>query len=289
MRLSFNEFVGSLFGGELDKGSHTPESRQACALEAHHAWRGAPWSDLPDLLPDLRPINDGPWSSSRLLTEHLVPVVEALDGWAEWPPSQRCQVAARIAIETVREIASNLPDLPDDVRQACRTADNTASAASAARAAADAAADADAFARTTTSAAAASAAWAAAHAATNAADAGDADADDAAAYVAATAARAAAHAAAAHAEGAADAVLITACRIWREAAEAGGHSVGSHMTRQVSMTEQAHGAHRLYLWVTTELEAHILEAGGWLRICAHPCYPTSVLMAWPGLTGEGGR
>jgi len=242
----YRRIINERFGGVLRHGSHKPDG-EACALEAESIARGREWSDDPVTMPDLRPLNDGPWSSDQARTDALVPVVEALWDWAEWPEARRLAWVEGVVIETVRQIIAELPELTDDVRARCRavrTLDDAAKAAEAAAKAAAAAAEA-------AEAAAEAAAWAAAKAAAAKAAAAKAEAAKAeaakaakaaaakaaaakaaaawawaaaaeaeaakAAAAAAKAAWAAAWAAAAKAA-AGDTVLQTACRIWIEAA-----------------------------------------------------------------------
>jgi hypothetical protein len=180
---TFRDVVRDRFGGVLRHGKHEPDG-QACALEAASVARGLAWCDEPTHagLPDLRPLNDGPWSSDAARTAALVPVVEALWDWPAWTRAQRNRWAKRVVIETVRQIVAELPGLTSAVRDQCRAADTLPAAAAAG--AAWAAAEAEAA-----GAAAAGAAWAAAEAAR---EAGSAE----------------------------DPVLQRACRIWIEAAEA---------------------------------------------------------------------
>jgi hypothetical protein len=223
--------------GVLSAGSHQPGDRAYCALECINALRGHDWTDAPDKagMPDVRPINDGPWSSSKRRTDAMLPMLAALSDWAAWKQDEQRRWAEHVALRTVRELISELSALPDKVRQPCRQAATLAAAEAAATTAANAA---DAAAHAAADAAAElAAAEAAATTAANAADAAAAAAEAAAAAAAAAraavraarAARAAAvHAAAAAADAAraaaaadaADAVLIRACRIWQEEAEA---------------------------------------------------------------------
>lgn len=113
--------IDARFGGVLTKGQHEPDG-QACALEAAHAAVGDPWSDNPGRWPDIRPLNDGPWSSDEARTKHMIPLMEAFWDWGDWPEARRIAVVTEIVIETVRTIIAELPGLPDGVRAACRSA-----------------------------------------------------------------------------------------------------------------------------------------------------------------------
>jgi hypothetical protein len=176
--------------GVLRRGAHQP-GREFCALEFDSIIRGRKWSDAPITLPDLRPLNDGPWSSDASRTAHLLPVMVALWDWATWTPERKRGWVTRVVILTVQRIISELPTLPDNVREQCRNATTLESATKAAEAA-----------------------HAAAHAAAYAAEAAHVEAAYAAARAAAYAASAAAYAS----HGASEAPLITACAIWIHAA-----------------------------------------------------------------------
>ena len=142
--------------GVLLAGAHT-EGDQFCALEFESQVRGRAWSDQPVTLPDLRPLNDGLWPSNAARTAALLPVMAALWEWEEWTPDRRQRWGTQVVLETVRQIVSALPGVPDAVRETCRTATTLAAAREAARAAGAAAARA-------AGAAAAGAAWAGAEA-----------------------------------------------------------------------------------------------------------------------------
>lgn len=198
------DVLNTRFAGVLAHGAHAPDG-VACALEVASIARGKKWSDSPAVagLPDLRPLNDGPWPSDRERTRALVPVVVALWDWSEWSPARRKAFAAAVAERTIREL------LPPVLRAVGLNAEARRCQQEGTAAAARAAADAYAY--------------AAADAAADAA-AADADAARAAAY-AAYAARDAAYAARAVADAAARkpvapvTLLRRACRLWIEAAE----------------------------------------------------------------------
>ena len=180
----FLQILESRFAGRISHGPH-PSDGEGCALEIAHAAMGDLWSDAPgERWPDLRPLNDGPWSSDRVRTAAMIPVMLAYWDWASWPHARRQRVVERVIVSTVREIIAELPELPDETRQVCRAVTDLVGAQ-----------------------AAEAAAWAAARAAWAA---------WAAAWAAWAAARAAAEAAA---WAAADTVLARACRLWVEAAE----------------------------------------------------------------------
>jgi hypothetical protein len=190
------------FGGGLGSGSHEPNG-VGCALEVASVARGIEWTDDPDLvgLPDLRPLNDGPWSSDKARAEAIAPVIVALWDWADWPDDRRQAWAGVVAERTILEI---LPPM-------LRAAGLDAEAERCEREGSAAAAHAAAYAAYAANAARAAAAYAANAARAAAAHAAAAHAARAAA-AAARAAAAAAHAAAANA------ALVLACRIWIEAA-----------------------------------------------------------------------
>jgi hypothetical protein len=201
--------LDELDDGVLRSGAHPAGGREFCALEFESQVRGREWSDAPITLPDLRPINDGPWSSDRARTDALLPVMAALWDWSTWDDARRVRWASIVALETVRQIIAELPGLPDEVRVSCRAASDLPSAA---RASARVLAEAAEAARAAGAAdAAARAAWAAAGAAARAARA---------AWAAAGAAAWAARASAEAAEAAKDAILTRACRIWIDAVAA---------------------------------------------------------------------
>jgi hypothetical protein len=220
--------IADEFGGKITSGQHKP-GPAACILEAAHFAMGDKWSDSADHWPDIRPLNDGPWSSDEQRTKHLLPVMVAFWDWDDWPTARQRAVITQINLDTVRQIVANLPDLPHTVRDQCRNA-TLQTMKNAAETVAEAAWAAWAAAATATAEAAAAvkavkaatAAWAAAAAAAEAAAAKAAAwAAAEAATAEAEAAWAAAEAATAEAEAATpngDQVLILACRIWLEAA-----------------------------------------------------------------------
>jgi hypothetical protein len=172
------QIIDERFGGILTSGEHEPDG-SACALEAAHVAIGDEWSDEPNLWPDLRPLNDGPWDSDEQRTAHVVPVLIALWDWQDWSPERQRRWAETVVLRTVRELIAELPGLPTAVAQACRDS-GTLEAANAAEMAAWVAAEKAAW-------AAEKAAWEAAEAAAEAANSVP--------------------------------VLVLACRIWRDAAE----------------------------------------------------------------------
>lgn len=67
-------------GGVLKRGKHNAGSGACCVLEARSACLGLPWTDDPYTvgMPDIRPLNDGPWSSDAVMTEAMMRVSNAL-------------------------------------------------------------------------------------------------------------------------------------------------------------------------------------------------------------------
>ena len=128
--------------GVLKHGAHKPEGREFCALEFESQVRGRRWSDAPLTLPDLRPLNDGLWSSDAARTKALLPAMVALWEWVSWSPERRQQWASRVAILTIQRIIAKLPPLPPLVRLQCQNAQTCQEAQTAAGAAAEAAAGA---------------------------------------------------------------------------------------------------------------------------------------------------
>ena len=127
--------LDTLDEGVLTAGAHRPDASAFCALEFSAAVRGKPPSDAPGDLPDLRPLNDAPWSSDLLRTAHLLPVMAAYWDWGTWSPATQTAVVARVAVLTVNRLIAALPGLSDAVSAQCRSARTLAAAADAARAA----------------------------------------------------------------------------------------------------------------------------------------------------------
>jgi hypothetical protein len=135
--------------GVLSHGAHSADDGSYCALEAVSLVRGSLtgnesyFTDDPaDLgMPDIRPLNDAPWSSDEARTKAMLPLIAVLSDWSLWPHARKRKFATVVALETVRQIVSELPYIPDVIKEACRSADlkTAADAARAAWAAADAA------------------------------------------------------------------------------------------------------------------------------------------------------
>src|SRR5690606_6015529 len=106
------------FGGVVTFGAHAKDGCSACILEALSVCKGIEWTDSPKILgvPDIRPINDAPWSSDAIRTEHMLRLLEAVLPWERWSTKQRQVFAEQLAILTVQETVANLPYLPEEVR-----------------------------------------------------------------------------------------------------------------------------------------------------------------------------
>ena len=135
--------LDALDDGVLLKGAHPAGGRQFCVLEFESQVRGRSWSDTPITLPDLRPLNDGPWSSNEVRTAALLPVMAALWQWSTWTSKQRQQWTTSVVLDTVREIVSQLPGLPLTLRKDCQAITTLSGAAQAAVAAAESAGSVD--------------------------------------------------------------------------------------------------------------------------------------------------
>ena len=108
--------------GVLKAGSHAADSGDYCALEFRSVEMGRPFGDTPSDFPDIRPINDGPWSSDLARTNALLPVLAALWDWQEWPEARRQRWAIKVVMDTVRIIIAELSELTLAERNKCRSA-----------------------------------------------------------------------------------------------------------------------------------------------------------------------
>lgn len=125
------------FHGQLIRGCGNGRDT-GCILEAASICQGLPEvTDDPETLgrPDYRPLNDAPWLTGEQRAEHMIRLHTAFEPWAGWTDEQRRACVSHIAIETVRQIVSALPGLPDAIRTRCRVVGTTAEAAEAAEAA----------------------------------------------------------------------------------------------------------------------------------------------------------
>src|SRR3990167_3864580 len=134
------------FGGRLVPGRHAADTGACCVLEARSVCLGIPWTDNPAAvgMPDIRALNDAPWSKAAVRTAAMIRLAAAYDRWATWPAERQTAIMSRVAIAMVREITSDLPGLPVRVVNECKPATTLAmawSAASAAWSAAESAAE----------------------------------------------------------------------------------------------------------------------------------------------------
>ena len=146
--------------GVLSTGTHKPDDGLYCALECVSLAQGIRWRDdgtedgILDIptrrkiftdnptalgMPDIRAINDARWSSDALRTATMLPLISVLSDWSQWSSMRQRRWAEIVSIETVKQIISQLPGLPDSVRLQCKQADTLKSARAAANAAAYAA------------------------------------------------------------------------------------------------------------------------------------------------------
>ena len=148
--------LDTLDAGVLKTGAHTDEDGAFCVLEVVNKTRrpNDACTDARFGLPDIRPLNDAPWSSDVARTGPMLAVAAALSDFPQWSAQRQQRFAEHLTIAIVRQIIADLPGLPDVMRQRCREVSTVHEAGAAARAAAWAAAGA-----------AARAAWAAAEAA----------------------------------------------------------------------------------------------------------------------------
>lgn len=133
-------------GGVLAHGAHRaqdPASCPVCVLELAALKKLGKLTDSPGEvgLPDIRGINDAYLDDARR-TAALLPWLDALDGWSEWPEARRIAWTMIVSLRTIREIlpiALDAAGLPDHAK-ACRAATDLVSARASAAAATVAAA-----------------------------------------------------------------------------------------------------------------------------------------------------
>jgi hypothetical protein len=115
---TLREILNSRFGGVLMAGAHDQEEGRCCGLELLSVYQGVPWMDDPRALgvADIRPLDDGPWSSDALRTEAMLPMLAVLRAPGPW--------LQEVIIRTVREIISELPGLSDRPRLQARAVQN---------------------------------------------------------------------------------------------------------------------------------------------------------------------
>ena len=105
------------FQNRLAKGAHQADG-VGCALEFWSQVQGHTWTDDPEALqmPDLRSLNDAPWSSEEARAAALLPVLIAVAPVWRGPLARRQTFVERICLDTVREIlpytlrAAGLPE-----------------------------------------------------------------------------------------------------------------------------------------------------------------------------------
>lgn len=131
---ALKEHLGKHFGGLLLSGDH-PQDGEVCLLEADHHMRGEDWGDAPGSLPDLRELNDAPWSSDEARTENLLKVWVAYYDWSAWSDTRKTEVIGRVALWTVNRILPIALDAIGIESDACREATDLVEAARAAEAA----------------------------------------------------------------------------------------------------------------------------------------------------------
>ena len=133
----FMTFLTEQFAGVISTGQHAADS-VGCALEVWSKYEGLAWTDDPAVLnmPDLRPLNDGPWSSDLARTTALAPVLVAVAPVWRDPVRREAWVRA-IALETVRQIlpiALHANGLTGAANRCAAVTDLTSAAAGAAEA-----------------------------------------------------------------------------------------------------------------------------------------------------------
>jgi hypothetical protein len=127
-----SEVIGQR-GGVLLEGSHGDCSEGLCILEAVNLAKSGKATDSPIEagMPDLRPLNDAPWSSDAERTKHCLPVALALWDWANWSAERKQAFAERLALATVRETLADMLDSRGLDSTACRAATTLGEAESA--------------------------------------------------------------------------------------------------------------------------------------------------------------
>src|SRR5262245_17656757 len=117
--MTFQDYIAQRFQGRLTRGSHTPDGA-ACFLEAVSQFDALDWTDNPGALnvPELRPLNDGPWSSAAVRTHHMAPLYDAIA--PVWRSDKRHAWVEAVVIATVREIIAEVSNLPTEIAARCR-------------------------------------------------------------------------------------------------------------------------------------------------------------------------
>src|SRR3990167_876939 len=107
--------------GVLSHGAHKAKDGAYCALEcislARHNGRDNFTDDPIQLgMPDIRPLNDGPWSSDSARTKTLLPLLAALSDWALWSKKRQQVWSEYVCIGTVKHLLSVMPCLTESAR-----------------------------------------------------------------------------------------------------------------------------------------------------------------------------
>jgi hypothetical protein len=144
-------------GGVVVRGKHADPTGPCCILEAVTLACERPMSDVVAELPDLRPLNDGPWSSDAARTAAMVPLAVAFADWGE-DAARRQRFTDALVVRLVQVTIAQLPQLPKAIKAQCEAVTTKGEATAAAAAATKAATAATAA---WAAAAAAAAAWAA--------------------------------------------------------------------------------------------------------------------------------
>jgi hypothetical protein len=137
-------------GGVVVRGKHADPTGPCCILEAVTLACERPMGDEVAELPDLRPLNDGPWTSDAARTAAMVPLAVAFADWGADAARQR-RFTDALVVRLVQVTIAQLPHLPKAIKAQCEAVTTkgearaaTAAAAGAARAAAGAAGAAEA-------------------------------------------------------------------------------------------------------------------------------------------------
>jgi hypothetical protein len=101
------EFIATLPGGVLTVGPHNDAPGAGCCiLEAVALARGEPKTNNPDTLglPDVRALNDAPWSSDVARTRGMMMLAPMLCAWPTWDAERRAHWLRLVVLRTVREL-----------------------------------------------------------------------------------------------------------------------------------------------------------------------------------------
>lgn len=91
--------------GGLTAGAHNDQS-ECCILEAVSVCDGVDWTDDPVVLdrPDVRPLNDAPWSSDEARTAGMLRLAPLIAAWPTWSEERRQAYVDRVVCRTIREV-----------------------------------------------------------------------------------------------------------------------------------------------------------------------------------------